>query len=235
MTFGSLFSGIGGIDLGLERAGMTCKWQVEIDDFCQKVLTKHWPDVPKYKDVRSFTLDTSVNLLYNQLSQTNKEVIGMAAAKKDYDEAVKMYEKGLSIQQVADFYSITRQAMWMILKRRGCKFRSHLKHGKENHFYRGGSVASDKAQNILEEAVERGIVIKKVICEKCGDAPVFSNGRTGIQAHHNDYNKPLDVIWLCQKCHHEWHKHNKAIPRKEVMPDEVSKIPTIDLICGGFP
>lgn len=52
ITFGSLFSGIGGIDLGLERAGMVCKWQVEIDDFCQKVLQKHWPEVRKYRDVR---------------------------------------------------------------------------------------------------------------------------------------------------------------------------------------
>ena len=52
MKFGSLFSGIGGLDLGLERAGMECAWQVEIDDYCQKVLTKHWPDVPKYKDIR---------------------------------------------------------------------------------------------------------------------------------------------------------------------------------------
>jgi DNA (cytosine-5)-methyltransferase 1 len=52
MKFGSLFSGIGGMDLGLERAGMQCTWQVEIDDYCTKVLTKHWPDVPKYKDIR---------------------------------------------------------------------------------------------------------------------------------------------------------------------------------------
>jgi len=52
MTFGSLFAGIGGFDLGLERAGMVCKWQVEIDPFCRKVLTKHWPHVPKYEDVR---------------------------------------------------------------------------------------------------------------------------------------------------------------------------------------
>ena len=53
MKFGSLFAGIGGFDLGLERAGMECAWQVEIDEFCTKVLTKHWPDVPKYGDIRN--------------------------------------------------------------------------------------------------------------------------------------------------------------------------------------
>ena len=52
ITFGSLFAGIGGFDLGLERAGMVCKWQVEIDPFCQKVLAKHWPHVARYGDVR---------------------------------------------------------------------------------------------------------------------------------------------------------------------------------------
>lgn len=52
MRFGSLFSGIGGMDLGLERAGMSCAWQVEIDDYATRVLTKHWPGVPKFRDVR---------------------------------------------------------------------------------------------------------------------------------------------------------------------------------------
>ena len=52
MTFGSLFAGIGGFDLGFERAGMECKWQCEIDPFCQKVLAKHWPDVQRYGDIK---------------------------------------------------------------------------------------------------------------------------------------------------------------------------------------
>ena len=53
LTVGSLFSGIGGFDLGLERAGMKVLWQVEIDDYAQRVLTKHWPHVPKYGDIRA--------------------------------------------------------------------------------------------------------------------------------------------------------------------------------------
>ena len=51
MKFGSLFAGIGGIDLGLERAGMSCSWQVEIDDYARRVLAKHWPNVPRYRDI----------------------------------------------------------------------------------------------------------------------------------------------------------------------------------------
>lgn len=54
MTYGSLFTGIGGIDLGLERAGWQCKWQVEKDPYALAVLQRHWPDVARYRDVRYF-------------------------------------------------------------------------------------------------------------------------------------------------------------------------------------
>jgi len=54
LTFGSLFAGIGGFDLGFERAGMECRWQVEIDPYCQKVLTKHRPGIGQWDDARTF-------------------------------------------------------------------------------------------------------------------------------------------------------------------------------------
>lgn len=54
LTFGSLFAGVGGFDYGFEKAGMRCQWQVECEPYCQKVLTKHWPNVGAWDDVRTF-------------------------------------------------------------------------------------------------------------------------------------------------------------------------------------
>jgi len=128
---------------------------------------------------------------------------------KDYRKAVEMYNSGMSIQEVADFHGRTRQGMWDILKRRGVKFRSNLRLGKDNHFWRGSS-DDDRSQNLVEKAILRGEILPPPECEECGASYRFKDGRRGIQAHHDDYSKPLDVRWLCQKCHHEWHKTNRA-------------------------
>lgn len=52
MNVGSLFSGIGGFDLGFERAGMRVDWQVELDPYCRAVLAQHFPGAARYEDVR---------------------------------------------------------------------------------------------------------------------------------------------------------------------------------------
>jgi len=133
----------------------------------------------------------------------------MANVRKDYSKAVKLYESGLSIGDVADYYGMTRQGMWDILRRR-TSLRPQKRIGSQNHFWRGGTRASDQAQNLAEKALQRGVIARPGTCEKCGKAGTFSDGRTAIQGHHDDYSEPLKVRWLCQVCHHEWHKRHRA-------------------------
>jgi len=54
MIFDSLFSGIGGLDLGLHRAGWSVRRCCEIESYPRKVLARHWPEASLEQDVRSF-------------------------------------------------------------------------------------------------------------------------------------------------------------------------------------
>lgn len=211
MTIGSLFSGIGGLELGLERAGLgPVIWQAEQDPNCRAWLSHHWPSTYQYKDV--------------------KDVGRSRLTAEQSGEAVRMYESGLSCGDVAEFYGVTRQAMWDRLRRR-TTMRANLRFGPDNHFYRGGGTAVDSVHNLTEKAIERGVLVRPTACSACCQSGEFKDGRTSIQAHHDDYNRPLSIRWLCQMCHHEWHKSNKPVAKKEV-PAEPAQV---DLICGGFP
>lgn len=54
-----------------------------------------------------------------------------------------------------------------------------------------------RAQNVVNNAIRDLRIAKPKDCERCGEAPTTHN----LQAHHHDYTKPLDVVWLCTKCH----------------------------------
>jgi ribosomal protein S27AE len=124
---------------------------------------------------------------------------------KTYETAIVMYNGGLSIGEVANIFGLSRQAMWDILRRRGVQFRPQKRFGSDNTFHRGGRTNGKKqARQAMQIATDKGIIRRGTVCEQCGDGGV-------VEGHHDDYNKPLSVRWLCKRCHFEWHKSNKAI------------------------
>ena len=52
-----MFTGIGGLDLGLEQAGHRVAFQCEIDEYRRSILQRHWPNVPRHDDVRTLTAE----------------------------------------------------------------------------------------------------------------------------------------------------------------------------------
>jgi ribosomal protein S27AE len=57
---------------------------------------------------------------------------------------------------------------------------------------------------ITGNAIRDGKLVRPSSCFECASTEK-------IEAHHDDYTKPLDVRWLCRKCHYKWHKHNTPI------------------------
>jgi DNA (cytosine-5)-methyltransferase 1 len=87
LTVGSLFAGIGGIELGLERTGgFRTIWQVENDDYCTKVLEKRWPEVQRFGDVRE---------IGKEMADTDSgRLEGTSSERKGADDAIGDSGKG---------------------------------------------------------------------------------------------------------------------------------------------
>lgn len=229
-----LFTGIGGMSLALSEWVRPIAY-CEIDPYCQGVLLSRMDDgnleeSPIWPDIKS--LDRAC---LGDIISLKKESDSMAGKLKKVTEeqvaqAVKSYDDGMSLADLAHIYGMTRQGMWDLIRRR-TTLRSNLKYGKDNHFYRGGARADARAGKILDNAIRYGKLHNPEKCSECGSCERFKDGRTAIQGHHDDYNKPLDVRWLCQQCHHEWHKNNEPIK----FTGEPELTEDVDILFGGFP
>ena len=59
-----------------------------------------------------------------------------------------------------------------------------------------------KARSVIASAIARGEIVRPDTCELCGSKPPRAkDGRSNIEAHHEDHTKPFDVQWICTGCH----------------------------------
>jgi len=145
-----------------------------------------------------------------------------AKRNKKYDVAARLYATGLSIRQCAARFSVTEQCMSKALKRRNVSFRPALQFGKDNWLWTGTKRTSleRKTQGKVAYAIKKGIISRKP-CEICGTSSKTKNGQPNIEAHHDDYNKPLSVRWLCRKHHRIWHKENTPVRAKDYVQSTI--------------
>lgn len=230
----ALFAGAGGGILGGHLLGWRTVCAVECDPYAASVLAQRQrdgslPPFPIWKDVCTFSKDRLDEMLSIQSEELRMAGKLKKLSYEQAQQAVTMYESGQSLSDISHVFGITRQSAWDLLRRRTV-MRPHLRFAADNHFYRDGSRADQKAHDKVEKAILAGRLVRPNNCEQCGASGRFEDGRSAIQAHHDDYNKPLHVRWLCQPCHHEWHRNHKPIPaRGGPEPTE------IDVISGGFP
>jgi hypothetical protein len=83
-----------------------------------------------------------------------------------------------------------------------------------------------KASALVTGAVKAGILVRPDLCETCGKPP---RGKGKINAHHEDYDFPLDVQWLCPKCHTRLHRAKREEALTAAAERKANRIVIADL------
>lgn len=123
-----------------------------------------------------------------------------------------MYEDGATLQEIALFFKGSVDGARKVAKRMGCRTTKQGKHpnsrnmktGKESNLYLGieQTTIVKRARWTVTNALRDGRIQKAASCQSCGSTK-------RLEAHHDDYTKPLHVRWLCRKCHFAWHQENR--------------------------
>lgn len=123
--------------------------------------------------------------------------------------AIDAYKAGESLTRVSKNFKCCRSTLRDRIKEKGLRITPHhrnsIRTGPKNNMWADGRRYHQPAVAAVGRAIKSGILQRPTECSRCGS-------QVPLHAHHDDYNKPLDVRWLCFKCHYAWHRENIAVP-----------------------
>ena len=111
----------------------------------------------------------------------------------------------LNREKIKQYYQLNREE-----KNQYQKEYNHMNREKINQYqnqYKKRSPEKQKARVKLNDAVRTGKIHKPLYCSSC-------EGDKHLEAHHTDYTKPLEVLWLCRTCHVDLHRGLREESRK---------------------
>lgn len=115
-------------------------------------------------------------------------------------QLLDMVRMGLPPREIAGFFEITRSYVYLLAKKEGISFPKTPLSPEQNR-------KKAAANKLVSSAISKGI-LQPLPCEVCGISG-RENGRNIVEAHHDDYEQPLIVRWLCKQHHSDWHRTNK--------------------------
>ena len=215
MRYGSLFSGYGGLDMGLQSVlGGDTAWFCEFDKAPSKILAHHWPDVPNYGDITK--IDWEVVRLRTPFKRRDDRALAM------YD----LYQSGASLAQVAEKFDCTRQNVYDVFRWREWPMRP--KGDARPTVEWNGSKWSLRNNGYYGRTTGQRDMMHRAVWE-------YHNGPIpdGWDVHHKDRDRTNNDISNLQCLPKDEHtKLHAAEAAEEVMPKEA---PAIDVLTGGFP
>lgn len=137
------------------------------------------------------TADGYLNICKNCKKEDGKKY------RKENIEKVREYDRNRPNKE--ERVEKHRKRIEKMKKDNPTKYRKYLKSAKK---WNEQNKEKRNAHNKVARALMNGKLIRKSKCEKCSSIEK-------IEAHHENYSKPLEVIWLCEKCHKDIHREKR--------------------------
>jgi hypothetical protein len=122
-------------------------------------------------------------------------------SKETRQALLSFYTQGMSLTQLGKLYHMPPST---------CRALIIMEGGKMRVAHMGGGVSERSAHIMVNIAVREGSLVRQP-CEICHRGPYDKRNKLMVVAHHDDYNYPLKVRWLCHTHHREWHQSNEPI------------------------